>query len=145
MGFFSTSGSHFDRIQADCKSVSKLVGEARSRCDKSLRGKHEMMEPEERAGLLKQALHEIRDARKLLEGAKEHEHRMEQDQCPSEEILKAHARILEASLDIQRAEKSIEDGRRSLTEGLHEIEQFFGASSREAREVRKVIAEIEAG
>lgn len=145
MGFFSSSNSHLDDIRKDCATISGKAQEARDRCDKSLRGKHAMMDPEERAALLKQAKASVKEARKVLEGARVRETRMEEDQCPSEDMMAAHARVLESSLDVQKAEAAIEEGRVSLAQGLGEIEQFFGANSREAKQVRRVIADLQAG
>ena len=143
MGFFSSSDSHLDDIRKECLAISRKAQEARERCDASLRGKHEMMDPEQRASLLKQAQASVKDASKALQDARKREVRMEEDNCPSEDILAAHARVLEASLDVQRAEKAIEDGCQSLAQGLAEIEQFFGASSPEAKQVRRVIASLQ--
>ena len=140
MGFFSSSNSHLDDIRKECLGISRKAQEARDRCDASLRGKHEMMDPEQRANLLKQAQAAIKDARKTLDEARQRQVRMDEDNCPSEDVLAAHARVLEASLDVQRAEKAIADGCTSLEQGLGEIEQFFGAGSPEAKQVRRVIA-----
>lgn len=145
MGLFSSSSSHLDQIRKDCVLISKRAAEARERCDKSLRGKHEMMDADERAELLKQARTGVREAKKQLEAVRDRQRQMDEDKCTSEDILAAHARVLEASLDVQRAEKAIEDGRQSLAQAIGEIEAFFGAGSPEAKAVRRVVAELEAG
>lgn len=145
MGFFNSSDSHLEEIQKDCLAVSRKAQEARDRCVASLRGKHELMEPEERAALIKGARASVKQAHELLDAARKREARMEEDHCPGEEILKAHARVLEATLDVQRAEQSIAEGCASIAEGLPEIEQFFGASSPEARQFRRVLADLQAG
>jgi hypothetical protein len=145
MGFFGSSDSHLDDIRKDCLAVSRKAQEARDRCDASLRGKHEMMDPAARASLLKQAKASLKDARKVLDSARQRETRMEEDRCTSEDMLTAHARVLEATLDVQRAEKAIKDGCDSIAQGVAEIEQFFGAGSPEAKQVRRVLADLQAG
>lgn len=144
MGFFGSSSSHLDDIKKDCLAVNKKAQEIRDRCDKSLKGKHEMMDAEDRSALLKQARAAVGEAKSVLEKARQREHQMEADSCPSEDIMAAHNRILEATLDLQRSEKFIDDGRRSLQEGVAEIEAFFGANSTEAKQIRRVIADLDA-
>ena len=144
MGFFKSSRSHLESVEKDCQAVAQAAQEIRERCDRSLRGKYEMMQPEERATLLKDALGFQRKLVEALESARSHQKRMEEDQAPNEDLVAAHGRLLSASLDAQRAAKSLQDGRQSLREGLAEVETFFGASSKEARHVRKVLAELEA-
>ena len=143
MGLFGSSSSHLDDIRKDCLTAIKKAQEARDRCDASLRGKHAMMDPEDRAKLLKQAQAAVKEAHSILEKARQRENKMAEDQCPSEDILAAHARVLEGTLDVQRAEKAIADGCHSLEQGLAEVEQFFGANSREAKEVRRVIQSLQ--
>lgn len=145
MGLFGSSNSHLEDIRKSCLAISQKAQAARDRCVESLRGKHELMEPEKRAALLKAARADVKEARKLLDGVRQREERMEEDKCPSEDMLAAHARVLEASLDVQKAEQSIEEGCDSVAEGLAEIEQFFGVNSPEARQVRRVIDGLRAG
>ncbi len=145
MGLFSSSNSHLDEVRKECQSVSQRAAAARQHCDASLRGKHELMDPEDRARLLEKARAEVREGAKILESARRREKQMTEDNCPSEDILTAHARVLEATLDMQRAEQAIKDGRDSLAQAIPEIESFFGAGSREARQIRKTLADLDAG
>ena len=144
MGFFKSSKSHVEILDQECRLIMQQAADVRERCDRSLRGKYENMQPEDRAALLKEAGALQKKLHATLTSAREREHLMTQDQCPSEDILTAHSRLLEAALDVGRADKSLEDARQSLLAGMHEIEQFYGPKSKEARQVRKVLDDLQA-
>ncbi len=145
MGFFKSSKSHLEVLEKDCLDIVKHAQEVRSLCDRSLRGKYENMMPEQRAGILKEANVIAGKLRATLDSARERERLMTDDQCPSEDLLTAHARVLDAALDVSRADQSIEEARQSLLAGMAEIEQFYGPRSKEARHVRRVLDELQSG
>ena len=142
MGFFKSSKSHVEVLEADCKLIAEQSTQVRSRCEKSLRGKYENMDPEARAALLKEGAQLARKLHETLLEAREREKSMEQDQCPSEDLLAAHAKVLEAQLDASRADKSLDEAKASLLSSVAEIEQFYGARSPEARHIQKILAEL---
>jgi hypothetical protein len=144
MAFFKSSRNHLEAVDKECQSVAQLAAQIRDKCDRSLRGKFEMMQPEQRATLLKDALGLYRKLLRALEAAREQQGKMTEEHADNEEAVVAHGKVLSASLDSQRAQSAMEEGRKSLREGLVEVEAFFGASSNEAKHVRKVLAELEA-
>lgn len=142
MSFFKSSKSHVEILDQECGLIMQQAAEVRDRCDRSLRGKYQNMSPEERAALLKEGAVIQRKLHATLGSVKEREKVMAQDQCPSEDLLAAHARALEASLDVSRADKALDDARQSLIAGMAEIEAFYGVKSPQARQVRKVLDDL---
>jgi len=136
--------NHLEAVDKECQVVAQLSAQIREKCDRSLRGKFEMMQPEQRATLLKDAHGLYRKLMRALEAAREEQARMTEEHADNEEAVLAHGRVLAATMDSQRAQSAMEEGRKSLREGLVEVEGFFGASSSEAKHVRKVLAELEA-
>jgi hypothetical protein len=145
MSFFKSSKSHVEILEQDCKAIMQQAGDVRERCDRSLKGKYANMLPEDRAALLKEAAAISKKLHVTLESVRERERLMAQDQCPNEDLLAANALVLDASLDVQRADKSLEDARQSLLAGMAEIEQFYGVKSKEARLIHKVLDELQSG
>lgn len=143
MGFFGSSRSHVEQVEAECQAVAQHCAEIRRKCDESLRGKHEYMPPEQRADLVRESVALSRKAAAALAAAREKKSNMEQDQCPSEDLLAAESRIVAAQLDTQRAAHAVEEARQSLSEAVGEIEQFYGPRSKEAKSIRRVLADLE--
>ena len=144
MGFFKSSKSHLEDIQERCSEVSKLSQVVRDTCDRSLRGKYEYMRPEERADLVRAAHLDNEKLHAALEKAKARQSTMEADQCPSEDVLAAESIMLSATLDATQAQKALNEAHHSLVQGVSEVEQFYGPRSREAKHLRKVLAQFQA-
>src|SRR6185436_16149316 len=143
MSFFKSAKSHLEQLEKDCQEIAHKASDARTACDQSLKGKYENMQPEARAALLKQAQAACRSVRATLDAARQHLQAMEQDQCPGEELLAAQSKVLAATLDVDRASKALEESRQSLLSAMTEIEEFYGARSKEARHVRKILDELQ--
>jgi len=143
MGFFKSSKSHLELLEKDCAQVAKLAAEASDLASRSLRGKYEYMQPDERADLYRRAAETSHSLRPLLESGRQHQRVMEQDQCPSEDLLAAESLLVAANLDVERAEKGVAEARASLISGMAEIEEFYGARSKEARYIHKLLADLE--
>ena len=69
---------------------------------------------------------------------------MESDQCPKEDVLAAESLMLSASLDATEAQKAVNEAHSSLLHGVAEVEQFYGPRSKEAKHLRKVLAQFQA-
>lgn len=143
MGFFGSSKSHIEKVEACCLAVGTACATARHHCDESLRGKHEYMSPEQRADLLREALSLVLKARGSLQDAREKKLAMEQDQCPTEDLLAGESKLVAAQLDLAAADQAVREARNSLLGGMAEIEQFYGARSKEAKHLRKVLSDLE--
>ena len=142
MGFFGSSKSHVDLLEKDCRLVHELAGKIFESCDKSLRGKYDYVAPEERAGLVRDCHETLAKLQSAIGSARERQRVMEQDQCPKEDLLGAQTLILSASLDVTKAEKAVADATTSLVTGAAEIEAFYGAGSKEAKQMRRVLADF---
>lgn len=144
MGFFKSSKSHSELLRDDCTTVADLAQQVRSLSERSLRGKYEYMQPEERARLVAEAHSLASRLEPTLSSARQRQETMEQDQCPSEELLQAQSLLLSANMDVTQAQKALDEARNSLVAGVAEVEEFYGASSKEARHLRRVLSQIQA-
>jgi hypothetical protein len=142
MGFFKSSKSHLDLLEHECGEVSRLATEVSDLASRSLRGKYEYMQPDERADLYRHAAELVRKLHAAIGAARSRQAVMEQDECPSEDLLAAQSLLVGANLDVERADKGVAEARNSLISGMAEIEEFYGARSKEARYIRKLLADL---
>ena len=145
MGFFKSSKSRIEVIEAECQSIAESAAAVCDRCDKSLRGKFQNMAPEDRAGLLKEAAALARKLQASYATVQEQQQLMDQEQPTNEDRLAAQAKLVAARIDVDRMTKSIDEARQSLAVGMAEIEQFYGPRSPEAKHIRKVLDDLASG
>jgi hypothetical protein len=144
MGLFSSGKSHLETIEAECQAIAQHAAGILSRCDQSLRGKFQNMSPEDRADLLKEAGALSKKLHAAFAVVEERQRAMEQSQGTSEDLLAGQTRLVAAKLDVERASKSMAEARQSLMSSMAEIEQFYGARSPEAKQVRRVLDDLAA-
>ena len=143
MAFFKSSKSQVDEVQERCARVTAIATVVREKCEASLRGQYEYMQPEERAELLREADALAGEFRRALEQARESQRAMERDQAPGEALLTAESLVLSAGLDANQADRALAEAKNNFVAGMNEIEEFYGPRSKEARHLRKIVARFQ--